>query len=393
MSHPAPPVALGRAGGATAVDVRGAILRASPGYELVPLERLEAPERAYLADPGDDDDDLYGLLRPAGTSQLAPRSASADLALLFLTLQSPGPLPDFAARRLGGAADETIARLVLDGVLELECAGGFVSGPAALSAPTRTVRAESRIAALSRAALEHGQSLSGLPAPLLAVRLYGFGRRPLTPALQERLSDARAVAGFLGADSPGLRARWVESGAGEGERWRMWRRPGPAAPTSGGTFKLYVAPTLEAAPDSFAAVAGALADLPECTGFKVARDVAGLCRPDKLVAYFARLEDLHEAAVRLGPLVRGHPAQPVPFTGQVDADGLLSWGVDPARSRESGRSWRLWLVGRLAAYLVEAGSDGAGSAEPWRFALERIRLDGIDVESWAPESTGWNGTR
>jgi hypothetical protein len=158
------------------------------------------------------------------------------------------------------------------------------------------------------------------------------------------------------------------------------------------TFKLYVAPALEAAPHALAHVAEALGEQDACEGFKIARNVAGLCRPDKLVAYFARLVDLHDAAARLRPRLDGLPAQPVPFTGAVDPAGLLSWGIDPAAGGREARSWRLWLATRLASYLVEARAAG-GETEPWRFALERIRLDGIDTGSWAPVSTGWDGAR
>ena len=67
---------------------------------------------------------------------LAPRSATSDLALLLLTLRDPGPLPAFAAQRLGEEAEEAVARLVLDGVLELEQDGRFVSGRAGSADPT-----------------------------------------------------------------------------------------------------------------------------------------------------------------------------------------------------------------------------------------------------------------
>ncbi len=354
------------------------------------LDRLDADERAVVSE-ATDADEVYGLLRPVEGSSLTPRSATTDLALLLLTLREPGPLPSFATRRLGEDADETIARLVLDAVLEVERDGAFVSGPRALAASQSSV-ARSRVGELSLAALEHAQQLEGLDETLLALRLYCFGRRPLTPALQARFPDERAVAAFLGVDRPSVRTGWGESGTKPGEPWRMWRRRRPQR-RGGASFKLYVAPALEAMPDALAAVARTLAEVGSCEGFKVAREVAGLARPDKLVAYFARLEDLHTAAAALAPLLRGLPSQPVPFTGAVDADGLLSWGVDPAAHQNGGRSWRLWLAGRLASYLVEGRVGGGGAEEPWRFALERVRLDGIDVESWAPASTGWDGTR
>jgi hypothetical protein len=391
VSASAPSAALRRAGGAGTVVADDALLRANPAYELVPFERLSTSEQALIEAP---EDDLYGLLRPSGTQALAPRSATLDLALLFLTLRDPGPLPAFAAQRLGSAADETISRLVLDGVLEVKRGDAFVSGPAALAGSPRPPSAGSRVGELSVAALRHGQGLVGLPPQLLALRLYMFGRRPLTPALRARLPDEVAVGRFLGIGDPNLRTSWIESGTGAGDPWRMWRRRRQRPQTDGpGRFKLYVAPTLDALPDAFAAVAETFAELPSCAGFKVARTVDGLCRPDKLVAYFARLEHLHSAAAQLRPSLQGLSAQPVPFTGHVDGEGVLSWGVDPGADQTGGRSWRLWLAGRLASYLVEGAVGADDAIEPWQFALERIRIDGIDVDSWAPTSTAWDGTR
>ncbi len=389
MTPQAPSAVPSRTDGA----LRRAVLRASPVYELVPLERLTEEERAVLRGSADGDD-LYGLLRPVGDSTVAPRSATPDLALLVLTLREPGPLPAFAARRLGDEAEEAIARLVLDGVLELEQAGSFVSGPGSLPGTAGPGEGGDAVAALSLAALRHAQSLVGVPEELLTLSLYCFGRRPFTPRLASRLPDEQAVAGFLRIAAVAAGTRWIESGTSAGDPWRMWRRRRPQARRGrgGASFKLYVAPVLEALPDTLAAVAECLGEIGGCEGFKVARDAAGLCRPDKLVAYFERLEDLHDASGRLGTLLRGTPAQPVPFSGGVDAGGLLSWGVDPSGGSQVARSWRLWLAGRLASYLVEARIAG-GAGEPWRFALERIRLDGIDVESWTPSSTGWKGTR
>ncbi|HZO98307.1 MAG TPA: hypothetical protein VFB42_13145 [Gaiellaceae bacterium] len=389
MASPAPSAASVRADGAGLPDLRGAVLRANPAYELVPLERLPAGERA-LAGEASAGEDLYGLLRPAPGSALAPRAAGADLALLVLTLREPGPLPAFAERRLAGDP-APLARLVLDGVLEVEREGAFVSGPAALGAPARAPAPSSRVAELSLAALRHGAALEGVPLELLAFRLYAFGRRPLTPRLAARLPDERAVARFLGVDGPALGA-FAESGTRPGDAWRMWRRRARRARAGrgGASFKLYVAPRLEHAPAALAALAEAAADLPGCEGFKAARDAAGLCRPDKLVAYFGRVEDLHAAAARLGRALGGLEPQPVPFTGAVDPAGVLSFGVDPAGAGGEGRSWRLWLAGRLALYLEEGRAAGA---DPCAFALERIRLDGIDVDAWAPASTGWDGTR
>jgi hypothetical protein len=364
-----------------------AILRANPAYELVSLERLPAEERAVLNGAAGEDD-LYGLLRPREGTALAPRSASTSVALLVLSLAEPGPLPAFAAKSLGDGAVGTIERLVLDGVLELDVGGRFVSGAEALSVAAAEERL-GRVAKLSLEAARHVALLEGVPPELLALRLYCYGRRPLTPSLQARFPDEEAVARFLQVDRSA--AHWVESGTENGDAWRMWRPRAPSgAGGKGAGFKLYVAPELEALPDAFAALAETLGGKPNIIGFKIAREVTGLCRPDKLVAYFQRFEDLRAAATSLRDRLGTMPAQPVPFTGEVAADGLLSWGVDPSPTDTGERSWRLWLAVRLAEYIVEARLEGAD--EPSRFAIERLRLDGIDTTAWAPFSTGWDGS-
>jgi hypothetical protein len=109
-----------------------------------------------------------------------------------------------------------------------------------------------------------------------------------------------------------------------------------------------------------------------------------LLRPDKLVAYYPSFERLAAAADAVAGRLAGTPAQGVPFTAEIAGGGLLSWGVDPPPegSWSGGESWRLWLTHRLATALL-AGKQATG-VEPWRFALERLRLEGVDTDSWTP---------
>jgi hypothetical protein len=374
-------------------------LRANPDYELVLLDRLGEDERLLV---GELDDDVYGVLRPRREG-LEPRTASTDTALLLLTLAQPGPLPGYVRARLGGDLEETIGRLVLDGVLELERDGGFVSGAAAAAAllPGRSAGGRGRSGDLSLAALRYGQELGPLPESLLALRMYLYGRRPVGPALRERWPDENAVAGHLGI-LPGGRAHaalargWVEAQAGEGEGrayWRSWhpRRLAGSRPARGGSsYKLYVSPAPDDLPRALTAIAEALSGAAGLSGFKVGRDVHGICRPDKLVVYFDRLDDLRRAAASLGERLDGCAPQGVPFSAPIDAGGLLSWGSDPPPAPGAGPagSWRLWIAERLAEYLARARREG-GELEPWRFALERLGLAGVDVDTWAPRSGIW----
>jgi len=378
--------------------------RANPLYELALLDRLSPAERELLGELAGEDD-LYGVLRPRTGSGLDLRSVSSDTALLLLTLAEPASLPGYLLARLGEDLAPTIGRLVLDGVLEIEHAGEFVCGARAaeLVVSRRSDAGRGRIRALSAAALRYGQELAGLPASLLAHRLYFYGCRPVSAALERRLPDAPAVAAYLGI-APGGSARaaldadWyaVASKAGERAYWLTWRtrpRGRGGGDRSGVGYKLYVSPGLDALGTAVATVAGSLAGVRGVSAFKVGAGLDGICRPDKLVVYFDRLDDLQEGAARLRNELAGCPAHGVPFTAAVTHDGLLSWGADPpaaiaSNGTERG-SWRMWVTERLAEYLVVARDGGPSEVEPWQFALERLRLCGIDTDTWVPASGMW----
>ena len=378
--------------------------RASPHYELVLLDRLAPEERAALGEL-ESWSDTYGLLRPRPESGLELRPASMEVALLFLTLEQPQPLPAYVRAQLGDDLDRSIGRLVLDGVLEIEHEGGYVCGAKAgeLVLSSHSEGGRGRIGEVSVAALRYAQELADLPASLLALRLYFYGRQPVSPELRRRLPDDSAVASYLGI-APGGTARasldagWraVSSIADEPRYWRTWRRRSVGHATDGACVtpcKLYVSPAIDALEGALGAVADSLARAPGVSAFKVGADVGGICRPDKLVVYFDRLDDLQQGAAQLGDRLEGCPAHGVPFTAPVTADGLLSWGADPpvpsGASREAPTSWRMWVTERLAEYLVVAREGSAGTLEPWQFALERLRLSGIDTDTWAPASEMW----
>ena len=114
-----------------------------------------------------------------------------------------------------------------------------------------------------------------------------------------------------------------------------------------------------------------------------------------MVAYFDAWAPLEVAARALQRSLAGCPAQGVPFTAQFGDSPLLSWGIDPAEESAAPKwmareSWRLWVTNRLAAGLLAAVRSGTPSSprevEPWRFAMERLRLEGVDTDTWTPQS-------
>jgi hypothetical protein len=380
-------------------------LRASARYDLVLYDRLPEAERRALAEmarsPG-----FYGILRPREGSGLGLKAVDRDTALLFLTLREPGPLPSYAHAVLGESAQRTVARLVADGVLEIEDGGAFVSGPSALGLfqAASAGEARGRLAALSVEALRHAEGLGalGLDDPVrLSWSLYTFNRRPLTPRWARLLTGPEAVQSWLGIAPGGphraLLETWARPITVDG--WLSWAsfrgRSEPVAlpvgGSSGATYKLYISPQPEVLAEGFGGILAALAAA-RAPQFKIGWDAWGVLRPDKIVAYFPSFERLAEAARATEEHLAGAPAQGVPFTSEIGGDGLLSWGMDPPEedgSVWSGReSWRLWLARRLASALVTAQAAAQAAAGPsgeaWRFALDRLRLEGVDTDTWTP---------
>jgi hypothetical protein len=235
----------------------------------------------------------------------------------------------------------------------------------------------------------------------LAWRLYSYNRCPLTPAWERLLPTADAVERWLGIDRGGARRGALDAAWSplEMDGWLGWRarrrteRAGSPERAGGPTWKLYVSPRAEALAEGFGDVLAALTAA-RAAQFKIGRDAGGVLRPDKIVAYFPSWERLAEAADAVLLKLGGAPAQGVPFTAEIGGAGLLSWGVDPPAEERSapggGReSWRVWLVQRLAWALVAA--RGEERVEPWRYALERLRLEGVDTASWTPGASLWRG--
>jgi hypothetical protein len=147
--------------------IEGATFRANPGHELVLFDRLP-PEQQGILNGLLKDPDFYGVLRPRGASELGIKSVCRDTALLYLTLVEHGPLPDYVRGMLGERCNQEIAELVLDGVLEIEHDGAFVTRADAyevISGEAPAAEEGGVIARLSREALRYAQELEIGDAP------------------------------------------------------------------------------------------------------------------------------------------------------------------------------------------------------------------------------------
>lgn len=389
--------------------MRTRTFRTSADYDVVVFDRLEDHERTALAEL-QKQRDFYGILRrrtdataPSDAPFRSLRAVDRETALLLLTLREPGRLPLYVDEF--DPSGDSVRRLVLDGFLEISDGSGFVSGRGAASLLLPTPRDEARrhrLGQISLDAIEYGAALPIDDRMVLGHRLYAFNRIPLSPAHAARYPDAASILDAV-ADDDDLRTHGWGVTQGSGGHWINFGRQGQrhrlhVAPRvrKGASYKLYVSPAPASIAEAFRQLKDVL-EAYEVQHFKLAGTAAGLLRPDKLVAYFDDQETLLAVADRLAELMRGVAAHGVPFTAPIDADGLLSWGVDPpagARplSWQPQQSWRSWITDTLAGALIDA-REHAGNMTPAQFAVQRLRLEGVDVDRWVPAQSLWqNGS-
>lgn len=276
---------------------------------------------------------------------------------------------------------------VCDGALALDSPVGLLTGPAAARFLglhlDREPQPSNAAVARSLEALKLASRWPRADLYPLTASLYFAGRTPCGIDERRRLPDPAAVSRFIGAARIQSRPE-VASRLGAARvvgEWLLWRAA--AQPIK---EKLYIAlarPALiERLPDIAAIVAQAGA-----SGFKVAASAHTLHRLDRCVAYFPDTASRQAAVAGLSPLLAHDPADPVPFTVACNAQARLSWGRDPERGSDmwrTGRSWRLWLCAVLARALSVAMRAPDAELPPWRFALMRIGLCGLDPDTLSP---------
>ncbi|MEP6573237.1 MAG: hypothetical protein ABJD11_11105, partial [Gemmatimonadota bacterium] len=155
--------------------------RAAIGYELSAADTLPGPVLSTGTGGA--------LLRPVTPHRRPLRIVDAATAELFAELRAPGIV---AAET---SSPNHLARLVLDGVLEVETDLGWTSGPAAhplYFAASREIPSHGPIARLSLEGIEYAAALRLRDAATIADRLYRWNTLPDTPAWRRRVPTPAA---------------------------------------------------------------------------------------------------------------------------------------------------------------------------------------------------------
>ncbi len=244
-----------------------------------------------------------------------------------------------------------------------------------------------RIDRLSRAALQMAARAGPSEPAALAQWLYRFGSLPRMPAAERDFGpddEPLAVLG-LAVGAPVRRRLEAAYEAHTLPGWVSFSRTGQPMQLFA-ACKLYVSPMPQALPDAFARIVDAFVQS-GVRSFKVGRGLEGLLRPDKLLAYFDEADQMTAVVQALQRKLDGCPAQGVPFTAEVGADGLMSTGVDPPPG-DVLTSWRAWITARLAASLL--AQRRRSPPQTVAAVLADLRASGVDTQRWLPGPGAFN---
>ncbi len=383
-------------------DLSAYRVRTSPAFRLVKHNSLSEPEQTALSTLTQDPDH-YGVLVPRTSTSLGVLAVDNSTASMLKAQTTASVLPACVLAQVPNV-NQSIARLVVDGIFEIEHTGRFFSGPSAHSlifnTPWQQPSSEHVLASLSHRALRSAQSLTIDEPARMAAWLYACNSVPLNPHWARLFLNAARIEKTLGFNGCGEVSALLDAHyrCTQLPHWTAWeRRPGTSGfepvDSTRPNYKLYVSIHPASLIDVFSEIMRRIAES-GVAAFKLGNDVHGVLRPDKLMLYFSDFESLEATAKLLQGALAGSRAQGVPFTAPIDDEGVLSWGLDPPSTERiagwsGGESWRAWVVNRLARAVVRARAMGDDSTA-WLCALDRMRLEGINVDQWLPDRVHWN---
>lgn len=372
--------------------------RRSAAFKLLEWRQLYHTDKETLA-ALHEEPEIYGYFTPVFTmagSTLKP--AYRDVAMLYLHLEHSEYLPHYFIATGNQAKNDTIASLVLDNIIQIEWNHQYVGGPDALEALYGTQIFDKKaipdhLSGLSIEAIRYAWMLDEPDIKSLSNRLYKFNTTPWDQLKRNDFYSKHSVKEFLFKDSiegwkEELDQAWRYSKSSEKRGWLAWsriRRKTNPAVKDPKICKLYISPLIEDLPAVF------IRSLPiitnsEAISFKVGSSLDGLLRPDKMVVYFENFESLFETAGLLEKEINSFDPQGVPFSAQLDKDGILSHGVDPwlidFPERKDNTSWRVIVSNELATAIALSKAAELSWELSIGFLKAKLFSAGIDMDQW-----------
>ena len=370
--------------------------RAANLYRLKEWNQLDSHQKESLSHL-QDESEVYGVFQPVIPSQnVFNKVAYREIALLYFHLQHANKLPHYLIFSGEQKINETIAAMLLDGIIEIEWAGKFVSGPHALPAiydddVMSETHLRTYLSRLSYKAIYYAWMLNDADERSIASRLYTFNTVPWDTSMKTTFLKKNSVQEFLfsGTDDNAINTlteRW-HSTITEKNEWLSWSRKMPENfidDPSQGIFKLYISPVVNDLPGVLLKSVPII-DASDAVSFKIGNTLPGLLRPDKMVVYFYSKESLFKTAGTLIDVLKHYAAQGVPFSVQLDDNGLLSWGEDPPEGQQNlDGSWRTVISDKLAALLAQAKENKLSWDRTIAYIEATMQSKGIDIRNWDP---------
>ena len=342
------------------------------------------------------DTELYGVFVPLNNmTGLTIKAASKEVAMLFFHLQHSSKIPHYYIASAEEDKNEAIAKLVMDGIIEIKWNDRFVTGTASLTALFDNAVVDDSsipgclsalsVQAIHAAWLQHQQDLKSL-----ASKLYSFNSIPWDADRRSFFTAKHSIKEFLfslcgTAVEKQLNKEWTFVTGAEKRGWLSWIRPPENDDDFLQTHKLYISAFIDDMPLVISKAIPVI-NASAAISFKTGSNIAGLLRPDKMVVYFINEASLLQTAALLEKELDGCRAQGVPFSKQLDKNGLLSYGIDPPESEvldaiEEG-SWRTTIADKLALAILQTKNDGLNWHQSFDFIKAYLLLNGIDPKNW-----------
>src|SRR5689334_10515803 len=233
--------------------------RAGGLYRLIEWSRLESHLKEALTGL-QDESEVFGVFEPVTRSANLPsKVAYREIALLYFHLQHNSNLPHYLIFSGDQKINETIAGLLLDGIIEIEWQGKFVSGPGSLPAIYDSSGSDEPVptylSQLSLRAIHYAWMLNAANERSLASRLYTFNTVPWDANMKKTFHDKHSVRDFLFSSVDdntmnGLNNKWNATNT-EKKEWLSWNRKvtrNLKDVQSPRIYKLYISPLINDLP-------------------------------------------------------------------------------------------------------------------------------------------------